>query len=272
MTTQGSYNLSTMNTSIDRELKRLRTQAHLTWKKEAQTLSELGLQDGMSVIELGCGPGFITEQLLSLLPNSLITAMDVDSVMIDHAKKYFQSQNRVKFIETSVMNTTLPDNSFDFAFARLLFQHIPDPIGAASEIFRILKPGGKLVITEVDDDHFFIPEPSMPELQAIFDKTGPLQIAQGGDGRTGRKLLPILKKAGFRNLHLDTILSQSEEENIEDFFIMFDPEVFLQALKTDLLAEKLVEDYKRAIKKFAASPQSFFILMLFMGCGEKQKA
>ena len=51
-------------TADEAEVKRLASQARGGWGKEARTLSWFGLQDGMSVLELGSGPGFITEQLL----------------------------------------------------------------------------------------------------------------------------------------------------------------------------------------------------------------
>jgi ubiquinone/menaquinone biosynthesis C-methylase UbiE len=49
-------------------------------------------------------------------------------------------------MESSVMEMPLRDETFDFAYARLVFQHLPDPLGAMREIRRVLKPGGKLVI------------------------------------------------------------------------------------------------------------------------------
>ena len=150
MSIQGSYNVSSYNRDLNQELKRLRIQAHLTWKRESRVLSWFGLQDGMSLAEFGSGPGFTSELLLSLLPNGFVTAVELDPVMIQHAKQYQKqqgiSEEKLKIVEASVMDTSLPDNSFDFAVARAIFEHLSDPVGAAKEIRRVLKPGGRLEI------------------------------------------------------------------------------------------------------------------------------
>jgi len=258
--------------NVDREFQRLRTQAQLTWKKEARTLSWLGLQEDMSVIELGSGPGFTTEQLLSLLPNGSVIAVEVDPVMVKHAKQYLQdvSEDRVKIIEASIMDTGLPDNSFDFAYARLIFQHLPDPVGAAKEVLRVLKPGGKIIISDQDDDYSYVLDPPMPEFQLVFEKIDQIQKNWGGNGRIGRQLLRILKEAGFHNVDLEAIISHSEMHRIEDFFKALDPEVVSQVfVNAGLLIENLVEDYKHAIEKFVTLPNSCFLFVMLMGYGEK---
>src|SRR5436190_5785743 len=125
MATESAYDVSTMPGGVDREIERLRDQALTTWPKESRFLKWWGLADGMSVIDVGAGPGFITGELLDSLPSSNITALEIDPVMIERAERYLTSKDssRVKIVKGSVMNLDLPDNSFDFAIARYLFQH-----------------------------------------------------------------------------------------------------------------------------------------------------
>ena len=151
----GSYNVNRSHRGRDAEVQRLAAQARLGWKKEARTLAWFGLEDGMSVLELGSGPGFITEQLLTLLPHSVITCLEIDPSLVAQAKEYLRDMGgeRLHFVQASVMDTGLPDASFDFAYARLLYQHLPDPLGASREVWRTLKPGGRFYATTVGEGH-----------------------------------------------------------------------------------------------------------------------
>jgi len=72
MTTSGSYDIRESHRDTNAEIERLAAQARLGWGKEAHTLSWFGLKNGMSLIELGSGPGFITESLLTLLTRQVL--------------------------------------------------------------------------------------------------------------------------------------------------------------------------------------------------------
>ncbi|MCB0184196.1 MAG: class I SAM-dependent methyltransferase, partial [Caldilineaceae bacterium] len=110
MAAAGSYDLHNSHRSVDAEIRRLAAQARSGWVKEARVLSWFGLQDGMSVLEVGSGPGFTTAQLLALLPTSSITCVDVDRTLLDQAAHHLQDKGaeRVQLIEGSVMALELP--------------------------------------------------------------------------------------------------------------------------------------------------------------------
>ena len=96
--------------------------------------------------------------------------MEIDPDLIVPAEQYLQSkglEGRYNIIQGDLMKMDLPDNTFDFAFARFVFQHLRDPRGALSELRRVLKPGGKLVIHDIDIGLGEIVEPQNAAAEAI---------------------------------------------------------------------------------------------------------
>lgn len=65
------------------------------WEKEFRNLQWYGLRSGMSVLEVGSGPGFVTEQLVHSLPGSEVTALEIPfcrkkSSVVSGGSKYHQ--------------------------------------------------------------------------------------------------------------------------------------------------------------------------------------
>lgn len=271
MTTSGSYNASQVQPDLDSEIHRLQTQVLISWHKEARTLNWFGLRDGMSVLELGSGPGFFTQQLLNWLPNSTITAVEIDPILIERAKQHLSGQagERLHLVEASVMNTGLPDNHFDFAIARLLFQHLPDPTGAAREILRVLKPGGKLVVIDVDGHLRWVIEPSVPELELVMEKVYQSQVKRGGNPFIGRQLWRILQSVGFKNLDLEAVVFHSDESGIEAFLPQFNPDILLNLVKAGVLSEQEQQRVAASFQTSLNSANPLIVRLWLMACGEK---
>jgi len=275
MTDVRAYDLSNWNRSVEGEIHRLRLQVDLSWKKEARNLSWFGLQDGMSVLELGSGPGFFTEKLLSLVPNSSITAVEIDPTAIKYFQQYLQgiTSDRLKMIEASIMDTNIPDNSFDFAIVRYVFWNIPDPIGAAKEVLRVLKPGGKCVITDYDNEFYSLVDPPVPKHQLGFEKFYQFATANGGNPKVGRYLWRILEETGFTKLNLEAVILHSDELGIEPLFkISFDDAFLVPVIQQGFLTENEWEEIRAEKKQFLSSPNALIMIEHLMICGEKPLA
>ena len=266
-----SYDVSQTHRSRDAEIQRLAAQARLGWAKEARTLSWFGLRDGMSVLDLGSGPGFIAEKLLEMLPSSSITCLDIDPSLIADAQAYLQDKggDRVRFVVASVTETTLPDDSFDFVYARLLFQHLPDPVRAAKEVWRILKPGGKFVIYDIDDAMSGVTSPEIPEWPTILERFAQVQAAQGGNRYIGRELWRVLDAAGFRNLDLEVTATHSDALGIEPFLPQMDPDRLLPLVQMGIFPEEEMERIRASHDRFLESPNPYILMLSLMVGGEK---
>lgn len=271
MTDSGSYDLHASHRSVDAEIQRLAAQAREGWSKEARTLSWLGLKDGMSVLELGSGPGFITAQLLELLPNSTVTCIEVDPELLKQAEQYLEDKanHRVRFVEGSVMDTRLEANQFDFAYGRFLFQHLADPLGAAKEIWRVLKPGGKLAIHDIDDEIFGLFQPPLAGFSTVVEKFGQAQAARGGNRHIGRSLWPMLVDAGFRNLDLEVLAGHSGLRGVEPFLQQIHPDRMQSLVHMKLLSAQEFEHYRDSYAAFVDTPETFTLWLSLIVCGEK---
>lgn len=271
MNASGSYHASTRHRDLETEIQRLHAQARLSWEKEARTLARFGLRDGMSVLELGSGPGFISEALLTMLPNSVLTALEVDPVLIERAEEYLQGKTpgRLHIVEASIMDMGMADNTFDFAVARLIFQHLPDPYGAASEILRVLKPSGKLAIIDVDIGNWMVFDPPNPHFQTILNKYEQMQVAQGGSRRVGRRMLRILKGVGFQNIDIEAVVAHSDVLGMDAFLPQIDPDQLLPLVTSGLLTEKELGAVRSAEKAFLGSSESLIMRILLLASGQK---
>jgi ubiquinone/menaquinone biosynthesis C-methylase UbiE len=111
-----------------------------------------GLQPGELAADIGAGTGFITE---GLLDNGLsVIAVDQSAAMLNKLKLKFPSSDQIDCRVGEAKKLPIEDNSVDYVFANMYLHHVENPLKAIKEMKRILKPGGKLVITDVDEHEF----------------------------------------------------------------------------------------------------------------------
>ncbi|MFK7697504.1 methyltransferase domain-containing protein [Paenibacillus sp. HJGM_3] len=266
-----TYNIRHATLGYQAEIERLKVQAMMGWEKEFRHLQWYGLQNGMSVLEIGSGPGFITEQLVNNLPQSEITALDIDSTLLDEAKARLDRipSSNLRFVQSSVYDTGLPDDSFDFAIARLLFLHLHHPAEAAREIYRVLKPGGKLVIIDLDDGIFGAISPNMNLLPSVINKLADHQASKGGNRYIGRSLPRLLAKSGYIDLDMDAVIQHSDLHGMEGFKRQFDLNRFKVFYKNGIINEEEFEQIQQASENINHSPEAYAMMTFVMACGKK---
>jgi SAM-dependent methyltransferase len=100
---------------------------------------EAGVAAGQRVLDVGCGPGALTTQLVDRVGAANVVAVDPSPPFVEAA--------RLRFPETEVLLASaeelpFPDDSFDAALAQLVVHFMADPVAGLREMARVTRPGG----------------------------------------------------------------------------------------------------------------------------------
>jgi ubiquinone/menaquinone biosynthesis C-methylase UbiE len=112
---------------------------------DAALLDALGPVEDVSVLELGCGAGDLSLELLRR--GAKLTAIDVSPGMVELARSRAPAG---RFLVAEAERTGLPDESFDLAVGKWVLHHV-DVAAAAVELRRVLRPGGRAAFFENQD-------------------------------------------------------------------------------------------------------------------------
>ena len=96
------------------------------------------------VLDVGCGTGALSEQLLAALPDCRLTGIDLSPAMVERAR--IRLAARAEVIEGDAERLPFHDESFDLVVCNDSFHHYPDPDRAAFQMWRVLRRGGTLVM------------------------------------------------------------------------------------------------------------------------------
>ncbi|MBI3963352.1 MAG: methyltransferase domain-containing protein [Deinococcus sp.] len=117
-----------------------------------KAIAVAGVQPGKLAADIGAGTGFITQ---GLLQNGLqVIAVDQSEAMLMEMKRKFAGAKGLDCRLGQAGSLPIPDATVDYVFANMYLHHVESPPQAIQEMVRTLKPGGKLVITDLDEHNY----------------------------------------------------------------------------------------------------------------------
>lgn len=117
-------------------------------------IAQAELDDNQRVLEIGCGTGNVILQAKRAYPGAEFVGCDPDPRALARAQRKAQEFSGIRFDQGYAQQLPYPDGEFDRVLSSMMLHHLPEDVkaGAAAEVFRVLRPGGRLHVVDIGGD------------------------------------------------------------------------------------------------------------------------
>jgi arsenite methyltransferase len=164
-------------------------------RRRREVLRVLEPRPGERVLDIGCGPGFLASELgVAVGPAGSVEGIDSSDAMLAIARARCAAQPWVSIRQGNASRLDCPSGGFDAAVTVQVHEYVADVAGSLSDVFRILRPGGRVLIVDTDWDSIVWSSGDserMTRVLSAFEE----HLAHP---HLPRQLGPLLSRAGFR--------------------------------------------------------------------------
>ncbi len=233
------------------------------------------LKPGMSLLDCGCGPGSITLGLAETVAPGQTVGIDHSPEQVDAARTAAGERGieNVRFEVGNIYELPFEGGSFDAVFENSMIIHLAEPVKAAQEMHRVLKPGGLAALRDTDMDGHIVGN-SGPLHERAYELFGMWQRHRGSDLNVGKSLRAILRQAGFESVVISASTevqetSEAVAEHSDTFIGLFTGSLAEVAVKEGWAARDELENITETWRAWGKHPDSFVVNVMCEAIGWK---
>jgi ubiquinone/menaquinone biosynthesis C-methylase UbiE len=121
-------------------------------KAHRALIAQAELADGQRVLEIGSGTGSLTLRAKRSRPGAELIGVDPDPLALSRANRKLRGESGIRFDHGYAQKLPYADQEFDRVLSSLMLHHLDSDgkAAAAAEVFRVLRPGGRLHLVDAD--------------------------------------------------------------------------------------------------------------------------
>lgn len=229
------------------------------------------LQPDASVLSVGCGPGVILQAACAKDSSIHGTGLDVSATRVEQATQKHSSNPRLNFVLGNAHDIPLPSNKFDLVYSRMLFEYLADKERAAAEIVRVCRPGGTVLIQDLDGQLLWN-YPEDADLQRCLEAVMAGLARTGFDPFVGRKLFTLAHNAGLANIHVQVecyhlIAGEVDPNTLKQWELKM--EIAVPQIARILGSESAAKEQARRFIEYLRRPDTLTYSNVFTVTGKK---
>lgn len=227
------------------------------------------IQAGHSVLDVGCGPGIDTVTLAGLVgPRGAVVGVDHDADMLSQAETRAVEagvSDRVQHLNVDAAALPFDDNSFDACHSERVFQHQPDPTPLLAEMARVTRPGGRIVVVDIDYGTMSIDAPDTDLERRISRAHAELTLH---NGYAGRHLYRLFRRQQLVDVAVELFPIPVINYELARYLVRLDASE-QEALKAGLISEAELERWQSSLQQAAAEGSFFGSVSMIIASGRK---
>ena len=234
-------------------------------RQRQHTLNKLSVKRGEKILDVGCGVGFLSYEIaLQTGDSGRVSGIDQNSEMIRHANKRCENLRNTEFSEANANDLPFLEESFDAACCTQVLLYVNDVAQVISEIKRVLKPAGRIIIVETDWRGVVLNSDYDSITRKIFSAWDAAVSSPNLPVRLG----PLLLNNGFCNIDVEPIPILNTEYNPSQYSHGLVNWINKKAVKSGVITKEQSQKWLDDLDVKGESGNYFFCVNRFLFLGQ----
>ena len=222
------------------------------------------IRRGHKILDLGCGPGIDTIPLAKFVGSTgQVIGIDIDKEMINIANKKAKEENVDNWVMHKHFDAeSIPYNAdhFDSCHCERLLQHLLIPERTISEMVRVTKPDGWIVVADTDHSTFTIDSPDID----IEWKLRRFHTEMFKNGYIGRQLYRLFKEQNLADIEIEIFPLFSTDYTLTRYIALLE-KTENEAVANGVITDEELKRWRNNLKRVNNEGFSSVIMVLIAG-------